>query len=80
MSKQAPKQARTTPAATPKLYKCNANPAHQWMGLSSIENEITLTLGIAGKIENLCPHCLSAKLQNLLKGVGRVEIVNDGSD
>jgi hypothetical protein len=35
---------------------------------------------VAGKLENLCPHCLYFKLKNLLQNVGRVEIVNDGSD
>jgi hypothetical protein len=76
MTKRLPKTARVTPP--PQMYKCSANPSHQWTGL--VENEINLSLGVAGKIEHLCPHCLYSKLKNLLQNVGRVEIVNDGSN
>jgi hypothetical protein len=84
MMNRTSKTARVTeevpmpPPPTPQQYKCSANPSHQWTTL--LTPDITLDLGAAGKIEHLCPHCLYFKLKNLLQNVGRVEIVNDGSD
>lgn len=73
------KKELTEPAAVMKEYRCTQG--HHWYHAGgNAANRLQLDFGMAGSIENLCPHCAYALVRRLLAQAGNVTEVTDGNN